>query len=219
MTAASYEGGLPASAEQLSSEQPPAVVAGTSVEDQLQQLSALHDAGGMTDEEYTAATDSITSAAVVGGGAYMAGKHNAQRQNFGGEGDGGSASADLTSAVTGLFAGTGAIGAKLGGLSGILDKFKSAGMGDKVTSWVTPGAENQPLSGDEVEKALGLDTIQEMATATGGTASGVKSALAGMIPRLVDQLTPNGSIPGADQIGGLMENIVLGSRGGGGFAK
>jgi uncharacterized protein YidB (DUF937 family) len=208
MTDASYGSGLPPSDEQPSSEQAPAAAAETSFEDQLQQLSAWHDTGGITDEEDTAAKDSITSAAVVGGGAYMPGKHNAQR-----------ASADLTSAVTGLFAGTGAIGAKLGGLSGILDKFKSAGMGDKVTSWVTPGAENQPLSGDEVEKALGSDTMQEMATATGGTASGVKSGLAGMIPGLVDQLTPNGSLPGADQIGGLMESIVLGSRGGGGFAR
>ena len=66
--------------------------------------------------------------------------------------------------VTGLFSGEGAIGSKLGGLSGILEKFNAAGMGDKVKSWVGTG-DNEPVTGDEVEKALGPDTIKEMATA------------------------------------------------------
>ena len=73
---------------------------------------------------------------------------------LGGKGGAG-ASSDLMGAVTGLFSGSGDIGAKLGGLSGILKKFTDSGMGDKVQSWLGKG-ENAPLTGDEVEKALGL---------------------------------------------------------------
>jgi uncharacterized protein YidB (DUF937 family) len=137
---------------------------------------------------------------------------------FGGKSAGGGGSADLMGVVTAMFAGSGPLGTKVGGLSGILDKFKSAGMGDKVTSWLTPGTPNQPLSGDEVEQALGSDTVQDVATATGTSAPQAKSGLAGMIPGLVDKLTPDGNIPGADQITGLMKNLDVGKLLGG-FGK
>ena len=52
---------------------------------------------------------------------------------LGGKG-GASGTTDLMSVVTGLFSGSGDIGAKLGGLPGILQKFTDNGMGDKVQS-------------------------------------------------------------------------------------
>src|SRR6188472_2329613 len=127
---------------------------------------------------------------------------------LGGSKGGASGSSDLMGAVTGLFSGSGDIGSKLGGLSGILQKFTYNGMGDKVQSWLGKG-ENASLTGDEVEKALGSDTIQEMATKTGGSTGEVKSGLAGMIPGLVDKLTPDGNIPGADQIGKLLGGLDI----------
>ncbi len=134
-------------------------------------------------------------------------------------GGGGSAAAgsDITGALTGLLSGKGDIGAKLGGMSGILGKFDAAGMGDKVKSWTGDGP-NQPLTGDEVEKALGKDTIDEMAKSAGGTPDSMKSGLAGMLPDLVDKLSPGGTIPGADQIGGMLGKLDLGSMLGG-FGK
>ena len=135
---------------------------------------------------------------------------------LGGKG-GASGTTDLMGAVTGLFSGSGEIGAKLGGLPGILKKFTDSGMGDKVQSWLGKG-ENAPLTGDEVEKALGSDTIQEMATKTGGSATEVKSGLAGMIPGLVDKLSPDGNIPGVDQIGKALGGLDL-SKFLGGFGK
>jgi uncharacterized protein YidB (DUF937 family) len=131
----------------------------------------------------------------------------------GGEGAGN----DITGALTGLFSGEGAIGSKLGGLSGILEKFNAAGMGDKVKSWVGTGP-NEPVTGDEVEKALGSDTIKEMAADTGGNETEVKNGLAGMLPGLIDKLTPDGGLPGMDQIGGMLKNIDVGKFLGG-FGK
>jgi len=135
---------------------------------------------------------------------------------LGGKG-GASGGIDLMSAVTGLFTGSGEIGSKRGSLAGILQKFTDHGMGDKVQSWLGKG-ENAPLTGDEVETALGSETISEMATKTGGTTGEGKSGLAGMIPGLVDKLTPDGNIPGADQIGKLLGGLDL-SKFLGGFGK
>jgi uncharacterized protein YidB (DUF937 family) len=131
----------------------------------------------------------------------------------GGEGAG----SDITTALTGLFSGEGGIGSKLGGLSGILEKFNAAGMGDKVKSWMGTGP-NEPVTGDEVEKALGSNTIKEMAADTGGNETEVKNGLAGMLPGLIDKLTPDGGLPGMDQIGGMLKNIDVGKFLGG-FGK
>ena len=46
----------------------------------------------------------------------------------------------------------------------------------------------------------------------------MKSGLAGMLPGLVDKLTPDGGLPGMDQIGGMLKNIDIGKFLGG-FGK
>ena len=109
-----------------------------------------------------------------------------------------------------MLMGGGALGSKLGGLSGLLSKFQGAGMGGKVNSWVGTGA-NEPLTGDEVQQALGDDVINEMSQESGLPAHEVKGGLAGMLPGLVDKLSPSGSMPGADQLGGLVKGLDLGS--------
>ena len=134
----------------------------------------------------------------------------------GGDGAGG-AGGDIMGALTGLLGGEGAIGSKLGGLSGILGKFTDSGMGDKVQSWLGQG-DNDPLTPDEVETALGKDTIDEMAAEAGDTPEDMKSGLAGMLPGLVDKLTPDGNIPGAGQIGDLLGKLDIGKLLGG-FGK
>ena len=57
-----------------------------------------------------------------------------------------------------------------------------------------------------------------MATKTGGSATEVKSGLAGMIPGLVDKLSPDGNIPGVDQIGKALGGLDI-SKFLGGFGK
>ena len=81
--------------------------------------------------------------------------------------------------MLGVFAGKamggglgGILGGVLGGaagsgaLGGLLDKFKGAGAGDQAASWVSTG-ENQPVDATTVERALGTETIDQIATETG----------------------------------------------------
>jgi uncharacterized protein YidB (DUF937 family) len=81
-----------------------------------------------------------------------------------------------------------------GGLSGLLDKFKAAGLGGHADSWVGTG-QNLPVSADQVHNVLGGDFIQQIAGKLGIDAGQASSGLAHLLPQLVDKLTPDGAVP------------------------
>ncbi len=85
-------------------------------------------------------------------------------------------------------------GGAMGGLGGLLGKFTSAGLGDKANSWVGNGP-NAALEPNEVEAALGADTVSKLASKAGVSADQAKGGLAAMLPNLVNSLTPSGSLP------------------------
>ena len=86
-----------------------------------------------------------------------------------------------------------------GGLAGFLEKFKAAGLGPLVQSWLGNTASPQPLNNTQVEAALGssgglLDLVSRQISAPRDNITG---ALAYLIPGLVGKLTPGGSMPTA----------------------
>jgi outer membrane protein OmpA-like peptidoglycan-associated protein/uncharacterized protein YidB (DUF937 family) len=81
-----------------------------------------------------------------------------------------------------------------GGFAGFLDLFSKAGLGDLASSWISSGA-NSELSEEQVESALGEETITDIANQADINASTAKSALAYLIPNVVDKLTPDGVVP------------------------
>ena len=81
-----------------------------------------------------------------------------------------------------------------GGLSGLVDQFKNKGLGDVVSSWIGTG-ENQPVSGEQVERALGNDRIQEIARSAGISGADASGGLAALLPQIIDKLTPDGTVP------------------------
>jgi outer membrane protein OmpA-like peptidoglycan-associated protein/uncharacterized protein YidB (DUF937 family) len=83
---------------------------------------------------------------------------------------------------------------RTGGLQGFLDQFRRSGLGDIVSSWVSRGS-NTPITTEQLERAIGGDTVNRMASSTGIARAGAASALAYMIPRVVDLLTPEGVVP------------------------
>ncbi len=84
-----------------------------------------------------------------------------------------------------------------GGLSGLVSQLTQGGLGNAVSSWVGMG-ENQPVSGDAIQQALGSDKIQELAAKAGISSDALSSGLAQMLPGVVDKLTPNGEVPSGD---------------------
>jgi outer membrane protein OmpA-like peptidoglycan-associated protein/uncharacterized protein YidB (DUF937 family) len=81
-----------------------------------------------------------------------------------------------------------------GGLNGFLDRFRKAGLGDIVGSWIG-GGESKALSTSQLESALGSNMLSSIASKVGLPLSTASPALAFMIPQIVDKLTPSGVIP------------------------
>lgn len=77
------------------------------------------------------------------------------------------------------------------GLTNFLGKFSRVGLGDVAESWVSRGA-NTPLSHQQIEDALGEETLNKLANQVGLPANAATSALAFMVPAAVDELTPDG---------------------------
>jgi uncharacterized protein YidB (DUF937 family) len=115
----------------------------------------------------------------------------------------GSGSADPTRAaggsdwLTGLqkvIAGGGAGSILSGGLSELLRKFQQAGQGQAAQSWIGTGP-NQTVAPEDIEKAIGADTLDALAQRTGIPRERLLAELREMLPSTVDTLTPDGRIP------------------------
>lgn len=81
-----------------------------------------------------------------------------------------------------------------GSFDGFLNRFREAGLGDTARSWVNSGA-NTPLSYEQLESALGEDALRDIADHVGIEYEKTVFASAFMIPHIVDQLSPEGSVP------------------------
>jgi uncharacterized protein YidB (DUF937 family) len=81
-----------------------------------------------------------------------------------------------------------------GGLQGLVQGFTQKGLGDIVSSWVSTGP-NLPVSGGQIQNALGSDVINSLAQRAGVAPDMASSILAQVLPGIVDKLTPEGKVP------------------------
>jgi uncharacterized protein YidB (DUF937 family) len=86
-----------------------------------------------------------------------------------------------------------------GGLGGLLSKFQQAGLAEQAASWVSTG-QNMPVSGDQLQSALGSDAIGDIAGKLGMSSGDASGALANLLPGIVDQLTPQGQVTEGDAL-------------------
>ena len=87
-----------------------------------------------------------------------------------------------------------------GGLNGILAKFQSAGLGAQANSWVSTGP-NQPVTPGQMSSALGSDTVASMARKYGINPQMATTALAALLPVVIDHLTPKGQVDHGTDLG------------------
>jgi uncharacterized protein YidB (DUF937 family) len=81
-----------------------------------------------------------------------------------------------------------------GGLANLVSTFQKKGLGEIVNSWVSTG-KNLPISADQIQKALGSETVKNLAAKFGLSQTDAASQLSTLLPTLVDKLTPDGKIP------------------------
>ncbi|MES0044387.1 YidB family protein [Mesorhizobium sp. M0091] len=79
-------------------------------------------------------------------------------------------------------------------LGDILDRFRGAGAGSKVDSWVGTGP-NEPIQPSEVEAAIGEDTLTSLSMQTGLSREELISRITRDLPEAVSKMTPTGELP------------------------
>ncbi|MGE0310144.1 MAG: YidB family protein [Lautropia sp.] len=120
---------------------------------------------------------------------------------------GGGQSNPILSAVLGMLAG----GGNGGGLQDLIGRFQQNGLGEQVQSWIGSG-QNLPISADQLQNVLGSEQIGAIAEKLGMSAQETSSQMAGVLPDILDRLTPDGQLPsgGLGDIGSMLQSILKG---------
>ena len=82
-----------------------------------------------------------------------------------------------------------------GGVGGLVEKFKEKGLGDIAASWIGTG-ENLPITAEQLKGVLGNETLGQMASQLGVSGDQLSGQLSGLLPQIIDKLTPNGQVAG-----------------------
>ena len=83
---------------------------------------------------------------------------------------------------------------QIGGVQGLMKRFEQAGFGNVVQSWLGTGA-NLPITGEQVTQALGAPNVEMVAKKAGLATPDAANGLAGLLPNVIDKLSPGGNLP------------------------
>lgn len=95
---------------------------------------------------------------------------------------------------------------KPGALGNLTNAFQSAGLGEVLQSWIGTG-QNLPISSEQVRNVLGGGTVAELAKSVGIGESETAGVLSGMLPQVVDKITPGGNLPSQADLGGALSAL------------
>lgn len=94
----------------------------------------------------------------------------------------------------------GMIGALLtGGLMDVVHQFRGAGKSGEVDSWVASGA-NKPVSPADLSQVLSEDQVAFLMKRTGMSRDELLAGLSQRLPKVVDELTPDGRLPTTEEL-------------------
>ena len=115
----------------------------------------------------------------------------------------------ILGAVAGLFSTRDPSIGGSGGLGGLVSAFQQKGLGDMVSSWISTGP-NPEISAAQVSEVLGNDTINQFASKAGVPAAEAGSLLAGLLPSMIDKLTPDGKMPETRALENTLSSLLSG---------
>jgi len=102
---------------------------------------------------------------------------------------------------------TGLIGQGGQQLPSLLCKFGAGGLGDVAQSWVGKGA-NLPVSGEQIKSVLGSDAVSGIASKLGISPDQAASKVAGILPGVIDKLTPDGVVPDPEALSQKLTGLL-----------
>ncbi len=118
-------------------------------------------------------------------------------------GTGGGLGNILKGGLGGLLAGGAAGSVISGGLGDLLRQFQQNGQGDTANSWVSNGP-NQPISPDDLGRALGADQINALSAQSGLSRDELLGGLSRQLPEAINHLTPEGRLPTENEVAGRL---------------
>jgi uncharacterized protein YidB (DUF937 family) len=81
-----------------------------------------------------------------------------------------------------------------GGLEGLLSRMRAGGLAEQADSWVGKGP-NLPITPEQLQQAVGPQALDEVAAPLHLSAAEAGDSLSQILPELVNQLTPAGTVP------------------------
>jgi uncharacterized protein YidB (DUF937 family) len=93
------------------------------------------------------------------------------------------------------------------GIQGVLDAFKNNGMADHVGAWAS--GNNATATADQVQQGLGgTGLIEKTAAKAGVSPQIVQTALATVLPMLIQHFAPNGQATPTSGMGAMAQQIL-----------
>lgn len=93
-----------------------------------------------------------------------------------------------------------------GGLEKILGKMRKQGLSAEADSWVSKG-DNKPISPEQAQEVVGSDKVKQIAERVGVSEDQAAKLVAEALPQVVDEVSPQGSEPLADEVGKALDSL------------
>ena len=84
-----------------------------------------------------------------------------------------------------------------GGVGALSQVFEQKGLGGVMAGWIGNNA-NPPISGEQIIDVLGKDRIAAIAAKAGLSEEQVAAGVSKLLPLVINELTPNGTVPPHD---------------------
>lgn len=94
-----------------------------------------------------------------------------------------------------------------GGLDSIVGALQSGGLADTVSSWLGSG-DNLAVEPKDLQAAIGDDTISRFAEQAGVSGSEASALLAGILPQVIDKLSPDGKLPEKSGLDSMLSGLM-----------
>ena len=94
-----------------------------------------------------------------------------------------------------------------GGFPALVESFREKGLGETVASWIGNG-ENLAITPEALRSVLGQARVQAIADRLGLSPEEAAQKLSGLLPGVVDMLTPNGEMPHESLAQSLIEGFL-----------
>lgn len=102
---------------------------------------------------------------------------------------------------------------KNGGLSGVLAKFQGNGLGNKAQSWVNIDTDNDGIDAQDIARVFDNQDIAKVCSQTGASEQEVCQGIAELLPQVMNDLTPKGSLDNEQQANDEIDQILAQLKG------